>query len=139
VTTHSGLRERHFGDFQGLSFEQIQIQLPEDARLWSERKDDWAPPGGGESLASLRDRVLRTVDDLAARHVGQQIVLVTHGGVLDILYRAACSLDLTAPRTWTMTNTAVNRLLWTEQGLSMERWGDTSHLDGRDGRDEVAA
>jgi probable phosphoglycerate mutase len=75
------------------------------------------------------------VDELAARHAGQQIVLVAHGGVLDILYRAATRLDLQAPRTWELTNTAVNRLLWTSQGLSLVGWGDTSHLDAL-GQDE---
>jgi 2,3-bisphosphoglycerate-dependent phosphoglycerate mutase len=77
------------------------------------------------------------VDELAARHTGQQIVMVAHGGVLDILYRAATRLDLQAPRTWQLTNTAVNRLLWTPQGLSLVGWGDTSHLDAR-GQDEVS-
>jgi probable phosphoglycerate mutase len=69
------------------------------------------------------------VNELAAQHTGQQIVLVAHGGVLDILYRAAARLDLQSPRTWSLTNTAVNRLLWTPEGLSLVGWGDTSHLD----------
>jgi probable phosphoglycerate mutase len=80
-------------------------------------------------LVALRERVVNTVDELAGRHPGQHIVMVAHGGVMDILYRAATRLDLQAPRTWALTNTAVNRLLWTPQGLSLVGWGDTSHLD----------
>jgi probable phosphoglycerate mutase len=76
----------------------------------------------------LHERIVNTVNEVAARHPGQQIVMVAHGGVLDILYRAATRLDLQAPRTWALTNTAVNRLLWTSQGLSLVGWGDTSHL-----------
>jgi probable phosphoglycerate mutase len=83
----------------------------------------------------LRERIVRTVDELAARHTGQQVVMVAHGGVLDILYRAATRIDLQAPRTWSLTNTAVNRLLWTPAGLSLVGWGDTSHLDAL-GKDE---
>jgi probable phosphoglycerate mutase len=94
------------------------------------------PPGGGESLLTLHERILKTVDELAAPHPGQQIVLVVHGGVLDVLYRAATHLSLQAPRTWQLTNTAVNRLLWTPQGLSLVGWGDTSHLDAL-GKDET--
>jgi probable phosphoglycerate mutase len=75
------------------------------------------------------------VNELAVRHPGQQIVLVAHGGVLDILYRAATRIDLQAPRTWSLTNTAVNSLLWTPAGLSLVGWGDTSHLDAL-GKDE---
>jgi probable phosphoglycerate mutase len=136
VTSHMGLRERHFGDFQGRTFAEIEAELPEHAHHWRKRTPEWAPPGAGESLMTLRERVLATVDELAARHVGQQIVLVAHGGVMDVLYRAATRLELQAPRTWQLPNTAVNRLLWTPEGLSLVGWADTTHLDGR-GRDET--
>jgi probable phosphoglycerate mutase len=129
VRVHAGLRERHFGAFQGRTFAQIETELPEQAWHWRKRTPEWTPPGGGESLIVLRDRVIKTVDALATAHAGQHMVLVAHGGVLDILYRAATRLDLQAPRTWQLTNTAVNRLLWSPQGLSLVGWGDTSHLD----------
>jgi len=138
VTTHPGLRERHFGQFQGRTFVEIEAELPEHAWHWRKRTPEWTPPGGGESLIVLRERILNTVDELAARHLGQQIVMVAHGGVMDILYRAATRLDLQAPRTWQLTNTAVNRLLWTPQGLSLVGWGDTSHMNAL-GKDETSA
>jgi 2,3-bisphosphoglycerate-dependent phosphoglycerate mutase len=138
VTAHTGLRERHFGQFQGRTFAEIEVELPEHALHWRKRNPEWTPPGNGESLLMLRERILKTVDELAARHTGQQIVMVAHGGVMDILYRAATRLDLQAPRTWQLTNTAVNRLLWTPQGLSLVGWGDTSHLDAL-GKDETSA
>jgi probable phosphoglycerate mutase len=129
VSTHPGLRERHFGAFQGRTFAEIEVELPEHAWHWRKRTPDWSPPEGGESLIDLRERIVAAVDELAARHPGQQVVMVAHGGVLDILYRAATRLELQAPRTWALTNTAVNRLLWTPQGLSLVGWGDTTHLD----------
>ena len=138
VTTHRGLRERSFGDFQGRTFNEIEAELPDHAHHWRKRTPQWAPPGTGESLIALRERVLATVDELAARHMGQQIVLVAHGGVMDVLYRAATRLDLQAPRTWLLPNTAVNRLLWSPQGLSLVGWADTSHLEGKS-RDETTA
>jgi len=42
---------------------------------------------------------------------------------------------LQAPRTWTLTNTAVNRLLWTPESVALVGWADTSHLE-EDARDE---
>ena len=137
VSTHAGLRERHFGAFQGRTFAEIEVELPEHAWHWRKRTPDWTPPEGGESLLDLRERIVNTVDELAARHPGQHIVMVAHGGVLDILYRAATRLDLQAARTWDLTNTAVNRLLWTPQGLSLVGWGDTTHLDAL-GQDEAS-
>jgi probable phosphoglycerate mutase len=129
VRTHEGLRERHFGVFQGHTFAEVEAEWPEHAVQWRKRVPDWTPPGGGESLLRLHQRIVNSVNELAAQHTGQQIVLVAHGGVLDVLYRAATRLDLQAPRTWSLTNTAVNRLLWTPEGLSLVGWGDTSHLD----------
>ena len=129
VRSHEGLRERHFGVFQGRTFPEVEAEWPEHAVQWRKRTPEWTPPGGGESLLRLHERIVNTVNELAAQHTGQQVVLVCHGGVLDILYRAATQLDLQAPRTWSLTNTAVNRLLWTPEGLSLVGWGDTSHLD----------
>jgi probable phosphoglycerate mutase len=136
VEVHPGLRERAFGDFQGRTFAEIEAELPEHAHHWRKRTPDWVPRGAGESLIALRDRVLGTVHELASRHLGEQIVMVAHGGVMDVLYRAATRLDLQAPRTWQLPNTAVNRLLWTPEGLSLVGWADTTHLDGRS-RDET--
>jgi len=45
-----------------------------------------------------------------------------------VLYRAATRQDLQAPRTWHLGNAAINRLLWTPQGLSLVGWGDVGHL-----------
>ena len=93
---------------------------------------DFAPPGG-ETLLQLQARVIAAVTELASRHPGEQVLMVAHGGVLDILYRAATRLELQAPRTWSMTNTAINRLLWTPEGLSLVGWADTGHLQKESG------
>ncbi|WP_367066364.1 histidine phosphatase family protein [Oryzisolibacter sp. LB2S] len=135
-----GLRERSFGDFQGRTFREIEEQSPEQALRWRKRDPHFVPEGGGESLVMLRERIACTVDELAARHRGQQIVLVAHGGVMDMLYRLATRLDLQAPRTWQLTNAAINRLLWTgDHGLTLVGWADTQHLDALQGRDESHA
>ena len=127
VARHRGLRERAFGHFEGLTWAEIESRHPQDATAWRKRVPDFAPPGG-ESLLQLRERVVATVDEIAARHPGEQILLVAHGGVLDILYRAATRLELQAPRSWDLSNTAVNRLLWTPEGLGLVGWADTGHL-----------
>ena len=134
-----GLRERSFGNFQGRTFAQIEAELPEQALRWRKRDPDYAPEGG-ESLNVLRERIQATAHRLAARHVGELVVLVAHGGVLDVLYRLATGQALQAPRTWLLTNAAINRLLWTPQGLSLVGWGDTQHLEhGADGDGPGAA
>ncbi len=136
LITHEGLRERGFGAFQGKTFAEIEASWPDEAMTWRKRQPDWAPPEGGESLLTMRERVTTTVTALAAQHLGQQIVMVTHGGVLDMLYRAATRLDLQAPRSWTLGNAAINRLLWTPEGFSLVGWSDGHHLE-QSARDET--
>ena len=93
---------------------------------------------GGESLLAVRQRISNTASELAARHLGQQIVLVAHGGVLDALYRAATGQEVQAPRTWQLGNAAINRLLWTPEGMTLVGWSDTRHLEDS-ALDEVSA
>lgn len=129
VVSHPGLRERGFGAFEGKTFAEIEIALPEDSLLWRKRDPHWTPPHGGESLFVMEQRVRKTLNELASQHTGQHIALFAHGGVMDLLYRIATQQDLQAPRTWALTNTAINRLLWTPQSVSLVGWSDTSHLD----------
>ena len=129
VIPHEGLRERSFGMFEGKTFDEIHQAWPEHAHNWRKRIPEWQPPEGGESLVQLRERVTRTVQELAARHPGEQIVVVAHGGVLDALYRVATGQEVNSPRTWELPNGAINRLLWTPQGFTLVGWSDTQHLD----------
>lgn len=130
------LRERSFGHFQGRTFAEIEAELPEEAMRWRKRDPHYAPQGG-ESLVTLRERIERIVSVLAARHPGEQIVMVAHGGVLDVMYRLATRQEIQAPRTWQLSNAAINRLLWTPDGLTLVGWADTQHLDSNAARDET--
>jgi probable phosphoglycerate mutase len=129
VQAEPGLRERSFGEFEGRTFAEIETALPEQAKRWRQRDPSFTP-AGGESLLMLKARVLSVAARLAAQHPGEQIALFAHGGVMDILYRAATRLDLQAARTWTLGNTAINRLLWSPEGFSLVGWADVQHLSG---------
>jgi probable phosphoglycerate mutase len=129
ITADPGLRERAFGTFEGRTFADIDAESPEEARLWRTRDPEFAPEGG-ESLLTFRDRVTGTADRIAARHPGELVVMVAHGGVMDVLYRHATGQELQAPRTWNLGNAAINRLLWTPQGFTLVGWADTAHLSG---------
>jgi probable phosphoglycerate mutase len=136
LQANEGLRERGFGDFQGKTFAEIEALWPEQSRQWRARHPDWAPPGG-ESLIALRARIVSAASELASRHLGEQIVLVAHGGVMDVLYRAATGQPEQAPRSWQLGNAAINRLLWTPEGFTVVGWSDTRHLENDPARDET--
>jgi probable phosphoglycerate mutase len=128
VRTDAGLRERCFGVFQGLTFDEVEARWPDGSRRWKKRDPDYAPEGA-ETLRAFYARCVGTAERLAATHPGQSIALVAHGGVLDCLYRAATRAPLQATRSWVLGNAAINRLLHTPQGFALVGWNDTAHLE----------
>ena len=137
IVTDAGLRERGFGEFEGMSYADINARWPEMGERWRRRDPEFGAPGG-ETLNAFYARSVATATRLAALHPGQTIALVSHGGVMDCLYRAAARIALDAPRSWQLGNAAINRLLYTPQGFTLVGWSDTYHLDD-DAQGEYAA
>lgn len=128
IATDAGLRERCFGVFQGLTFDEVEARWPEDSLRWRRREPDFAP-AGAETLRDFAARCVAAAARIAARHPGQTIAIVTHGGVLDSLYRAAARVGLQSSRSWLLANAGINRLLHTPQGFTLVGWADTGHLE----------
>lgn len=129
VQEDAGLRERGFGCFEGLSWSEIESRWPEQALRWKRRDPEFGAEGG-ERLRDFYARAVGAVERLAQAHPGQTLLVVAHGGVMDCLYRAGRRLALEAPRSWTLGNASINRLLYTPAGLSVVGWNDDLHLDG---------
>ncbi|MBC7415247.1 MAG: histidine phosphatase family protein [Herminiimonas sp.] len=144
VGIDAGLRERCFGGFEGLLYDELSTRHPAAYAAWKARELDTRYPAGAnvaETLREFSDRSLRTIDRLAAsvadgRPVHRRIALVTHGGVLECAYRAATGTSLELPRDFAILNASVNRLRWTAGRLEVLRWADVDHLQ-LPARDEV--
>ncbi len=136
--TDTALRERGFGEFEGLTWAEVERDHADASRRWRERDAGFGPPGG-ETLAAFYERAVNALATIAARHRGQHIAIVTHGGVLDVLYRAASRIALDAPRTWQLGNASINRVLHGERGFTLVGWNDGLHLEGDDPIDEASA
>ena len=65
---------------------------------------------------------------LAREHIGARVVVVTHGGVLDALYRFVQGVPLERPRDFPIFNASLNAVRCTDARWSIELWGDISHL-----------
>jgi 2,3-bisphosphoglycerate-dependent phosphoglycerate mutase len=128
VQHEPGLRERHYGRMQGMTYEDIQEQDALEAARFRQR-DPYSDFGGGETLIAFADRVHATIERLAAAHSGKTLLLVTHGGVLDIVYRRAAGRDLSSPRDFTVPNAALNWVEVGAQGWQLLSWADRRHLE----------
>lgn len=87
-----GLIDINFGSWQGLSPEEAAKQDGQLYQKWLEHPQLVRFPEG-ESLDVVRDRVLAAVDELAARHVDQAVILVSHKVVCQVLMCAMLGLD----------------------------------------------
>ena len=89
-----GLCEIDFGDFEGLTYEEIQRQYPEQYQHWMTRPTETHFPGG-ESFAQMQARVIATTTKLRQCHQGQSIAIVSHGGVNRIVLAEALGMPST--------------------------------------------
>lgn len=121
------LRERHFGVLQGVTPSEAREQLPHAHRHHQARTPDY-DFDSGESLIVFAARVMQGLDVLAQRHAGQSVLAFTHGGVLDIAYRAATCRALDVPRDFALPNAAFNWLERDERGWRLISWADSRHL-----------
>lgn len=137
----SALRERAYGSFEGLDVEAIGARYPAQYAHWQSRDPLFTPPGG-ESQQRFYERSTEALAELAARHVGQRIICVTHGGVLDCIYRFARHLPLGAQREHALLNASINVVEFAPHSARIIAWADTRHLDAPsddDGFRETAA
>ena len=125
----TGLREQNFGVFDGLSTLEIQAQHPELWAQWRRFEADFALPQG-ESTRQFHARVMADLQEIAHSHAGERVVVVTHGGVLDMVWRSVHQLSLNGPRQCDIPNAGLNHLKVTQGRFEILAWASTSHLAG---------
>ncbi|HEU5293693.1 MAG TPA: histidine phosphatase family protein [Burkholderiaceae bacterium] len=123
-------REQAFGVLEGLDAPTIIERHPQLWTQWLLHDADYALPGGGESVRMFHTRVLSALQRMAQQHNGARVAVFTHGGVLDMLWRAARNAPLHGARVCEIPNTGINRLRWHDGALEIVQWADAAHLDG---------
>jgi probable phosphoglycerate mutase len=128
VLPEMALREQSFGSVDGMRVDDIKEQHPEAWAGWLRFHEDFCMPEG-ESTRQFHARVMSVVGRIAADHPRQTLVVVTHGGVLDMVYRTAKSLGLNGPRQSDIPNAGVNRVkVNADGGIEILAWADIAHL-----------
>lgn len=91
VGVRPGLREMHFGRWQGLSWAEVEEQFPNLARRWVANFPRGTIPGA-ENFSDFRRRVHRERAHLVKEHRGECVLVVTHAGVIRCLLARALGL-----------------------------------------------
>jgi len=121
------LRERAYGVFEGCRYAEVPSRFAEEYERFRSRDPHYVPPGG-ESAAQFRERILSALRRIAGGATGRCVAVVTHGGVLGILYREAMGMPLEAPRNYPIANASLNRLRFADGRWLLDGWGDVAHL-----------
>jgi len=135
VASERRLRERHLGEMQGLTMTAYRDQNPDEFSRFESRSPEYRFPGG-ESARQQYERCVGCCLELASRHTGGKVLVVTHGGVLSSLLRHALGIPLTEERRFSLFNAAINRFSISGKVWRVDTWGDISHLQGIATRDD---
>jgi len=128
IRLEKDLRERHYGIFERLTYAEVKVRYPEDYARFAAHEPEYAFRTG-ESLKDFYARSIAVISRLAQDHAGQSILVFTHGGVLDMLFRFVTGLPLSAPRDFGIPNAGLNRVEVTPAGMRIRAWADVTHLD----------
>ena len=96
LQTDPRLREMDFGEWDGLTFEQVRERYPGEARRWLEGWEEFAPPGG-ESFSQFVERVAAFYREIKDSADGTTLI-TAHGGSLQVL--VCLALGLGPERYW---------------------------------------
>lgn len=127
VQIHPGLADIDYGEWQGLTPDEARQRWPEQVDRWYNRPEQARIPAG-ETLADLRARAMHTVNELAARHAGETIVLVGHTVINRIILLGV--LGLGNERFWRLKqDTCAINVFEAEPGdFTLVSLNDTCHL-----------
>ena len=124
----AALRERHYGKFETLTYAEARERFPHDYARFKAKEPDYDFESG-ESLVRFSERALACVSAIARRHAGEQVLVFTHGGVLEMVRRHALGIGLAAPRDFEIPNAAINWIEVSVEGWRVQAWAERGHLD----------
>lgn len=134
VATTVGLREQYFGVAEGLRADEIQARHPRAWEDWLLFREEHPAMPEGESPRDFHARIIEALGRIVAAHAGQNLLVITHGGVLDMVWRTAHGLGLGGPRQSEIPNAGFNRIRIADAAeparIEVLAWADTAHLAG---------
>ncbi|WP_406198071.1 bifunctional RNase H/acid phosphatase [Kitasatospora sp. NBC_01560] len=128
VRYEEGLREVDFGDWEGLTFAEVQERHPEDLTAWlgSPRAK---PTGSTESFTTLTHRAGVARDKILARHPGKTVLVVSHVSPIKTLVRLALGAPPDSLYRMELSAASLCAVQYYADGnASVRLLNDTSHL-----------
>lgn len=121
-------REINFGLWEGLTFEEIKKNYPEEHKVWKETPHNAKIPGG-EMLKDVYERVMIGLKKVLDESSNQDIVIVSHGGPIKLMVLGLLGIDISKYNRFRQDNTAVNIIeIYENRNAVLTLYNDTRHL-----------
>jgi probable phosphoglycerate mutase len=120
--------ELSFGDWDGLSFEEVKEKFPDEYQAWL-NSSSYAP-AGGESYDQGGIRVEEALEKVAAEYPGQRVVVVTHNGVIKLAAQIATGAPTEAVFHIDAAPCSITSIsIWPSDGLrALRSLNETGHF-----------
>ncbi len=125
------LKEYDVGVFQGLTLDEVQARYPS---VWRDVQANvnWVPIPQAEDRGAFCDRAVAAFDAVLARHGGQTVMVVTHGGVLGAYLTCLLGLGRERHAPFAFGNASLTILEQAARGPRLVLLNDTCHLHRSD-------
>ncbi|MGH8746969.1 MAG: histidine phosphatase family protein [Burkholderiales bacterium] len=128
VALDAALRERHYGMFERLTYAEVRERYPDEYARFRDKDPDFDFVSG-EALKAFERRALACIGALVEGHAGRSLLVFTHGGVLEMIYRHATGRGLSSARDFEIPNAALNRLEARPGAWRVTAWAEVGHLE----------
>jgi broad specificity phosphatase PhoE len=123
-----GLREIFLGEWEGLRTEEIAERFPEAWAAWVE-EPDWDVVPGGEGAAAFDARVRAALEEIYGRHRQGDVLVVTHGGVIQIALHRIVGTPSRGLFPFKIQNASISLIEKRESRMVIGGVNDIAHLE----------
>jgi alpha-ribazole phosphatase len=129
VIRKQDLREINFGEWEGLTYQEIMNSWPEILTTMYSQPSKTCPPQG-ENFDRVRQRVSRALQQCIVKHQNETIVIVSHGGTMRVILCAALGIDLDKMWFIRQDSTAINIIQYFDHQVVVSLVNDICHIKG---------
>jgi 2,3-bisphosphoglycerate-dependent phosphoglycerate mutase len=125
----TGLREIFLGEWEGLNTQELAQRFPEAWARWTE-EPSWDVVPGGEGAVAFEKRVVAEIDSILARHEHGDVLVVTHGGVIQVALHRIVGRPNHGLFPFRIENASISVIEKRNGRFVVSGVNDTSHLEG---------
>lgn len=120
VSEMAALRERCWGVWEGKSLAELAVEDPRNFTRM--QAGQWVTPDGAEDYEALQTRISRAVEDIAAAHTDETVIIATHGGPVKVITAWVLGAPVSAHHAMRIGNASVTTVIVRKGAFVLESY-----------------